>query len=287
MGFFSKLFGSQSKQPVEIQPEVVLKPQVVKQVEKEDSVAVTEKEPVVKTNPIKEMSDKIKFSIDGKECSGTKGQMLVDAAADNNVYIPTLCHLRGEHPAGSCRICTVKVNGRNMSGCTTPIEDGMTVVNKNPEIENIRKAIVEVMFVEGNHFCPSCEKSGNCELQAMGYKYQMMVPRFPYSFPDKKVDATIPKIYLDRNRCIMCKKCVRLIQDEKGRNIFAFRNRGVHLEINVDKKLAAKMSSEQAQKAMDICPTGSILRKEKGFDQPIGTRKFDKKVIGSEIESIH
>jgi [NiFe] hydrogenase diaphorase moiety small subunit len=232
------------------------------------------------------MSEKVNFTIDGKTLTGEKGQFIVDAAAEQGVYIPTLCHMKGEKPAGSCRICTVKVNGRAMAACTTPLEANMVIENNTEELSELRKVIVELLFVEGNHFCPSCEKSGNCELQAMGYRFQMMVPRFQYNFPMREVDASTPKIYLDRNRCIFCKKCVRSIQDSQGKNIFAFRNRGAHLEINMDDKLAAGMSDEQAKQAMDVCPVGAILKKEIGFNVPIGKRKFDKQPIGTEIEKL-
>lgn len=233
------------------------------------------------------MSETVKFTIDGKECTANKGQLLIDAAADNGIYIPLLCHMRDLIPAGSCRICTCKVNGRNMAACTTPVEPGMNIESNTEELNDIRKAIVEMLFVEGNHFCPSCEKSGNCELQAMGYKYQMMVPRFPYAFERRELEASTPKIFLEKNRCIFCKRCVRLIKDEQGRSIFAFKGRGKTLEINIDKKLAANMSEALAMKAMNACPVGAILRKEVGFNQPIGTRKYDKEPIGSDIEKIH
>lgn len=233
------------------------------------------------------MSEIVKFIIDGKECQGEKGQFIVDAATDNGVFIPVLCHMRDVVPAGSCRICTVNVNGRKMAACTTPVEEGMVIENVTPELTDIRKAIVEMLFVEGNHFCPSCEKSGNCDLQALAYRYQMMVPRFPYAFERRELDASTPKIFLERNRCIFCKRCVRLIKDSEGRSIFAFKGRGQHLEISIDRKLAATMSDELAQKAMDICPVGCILKKEVGFITPIGARKYDKMPIGSDIEKIH
>ncbi len=232
------------------------------------------------------MSDKVNFTIDGKTLTAEKGQFIVDAAAEQGVYVPTLCHMKGEKPAGSCRICTVKVNGRAMAGCTTPVEANMVIENNTPELAELRKVIIELLFVEGNHFCPSCEKSGSCELQAMGYRYQMMVPRFSYNFPKREIDATAPKIYLDRNRCIFCKKCVRAIKSQDGKNIFAFRNRGADLEINFDVKLASQMTDEQAKIAMDICPVGCILKKEIGFNVPIGKRKFDKVAIGSDIEKL-
>lgn len=226
----------------------------------------------------------IKFKIDGKVCVAKAGQCILDAAADNGVYIPALCHMRDVIPAGSCRICTVKVNGRPMAACTTPVSENMEVQSNTPELTEVRKAIVEALFVEGNHFCPSCEKSGDCELQALGYRFQMMVPRFPYSFPKREVDATSKYFYLDRNRCIMCKKCIRTIKTADGKSVFAFRNRGAKLEINMDVKLADTLSEEMAQKAMDICPVGAIIRKERGFVKPIGTRKFDNQPIGSDIE---
>lgn len=232
------------------------------------------------------MSEKIRFTIDGKECFATKGQYILEAALDNGVYIPFLCNMEGVKPAGSCRLCNVKINGRNMTACTTPVAAGMDVESEIPELQELRLSIIEMLFVEGNHFCPACEKSGNCELQALAYKYQMLVPRFPYEFPICDVDASSPKLYIDRNRCIKCKRCIRTIKDDDGRSYFAFSKRAHNVEINLDKKLAATMTEELAQKAMENCPVGAILRKEKGFDQPIGTRKFDKQAIGTEIFSV-
>lgn len=230
------------------------------------------------------MDDIIKFKIDGKICTAKPGQYIVDAAADNGIYIPTLCNIPGFKPKGACRICTVMLKGRPVTSCTNPVFDGMEIENDTEEIHNIRKSIVEMLFVQGNHFCPACEKSGNCMLQALAYRYQVMVPRFPFSFPVREVDASHPKIILDPNRCILCKRCIRYIKDENGKSIFAFKKRGQKLAIVVDPDLASKLTDELAEKAMEICPVGSILVREKGFDTPIGQRKYDKIPIGSEIE---
>lgn len=230
------------------------------------------------------MSKKIKFTIDGKECTSEPGKYLVEAARENGVYIPTLCNYDGLKPKGSCRICTVKVKGNLMTACTTPVREGMEVENDTEELNEFRKSIIELLFVSGNHFCPACEKSGNCELQALAYRYQIMVPRFPFIFPQKEVDASHPKIIKDQNRCILCKRCIRGIKDEQGRSLFACRDRSIYSQVVVDPAIAAELTDEQAQKAMDICPVGSILVREKGFDTPIGKRKYDKEPIGSEIE---
>lgn len=230
-------------------------------------------------------NDKIKFVIDGKDCYAEPGQSIIEAAKANGVYIPSLCHVDGVKPAGSCRVCNVKVNGRNLTACTTPVAEGMIVENDVPDLNELRKAIIEVLFVSGNHFCPSCEKSGNCELQALGYRFQMMVPRFPYEFPIKGVDASTALIYHDRNRCVMCKRCIRTIT-KNGKNVFAYNSRGGdHLYVSMDNELASQFSEQEAKEAMEICPVGAILKKETGYNIPIGERKFDKKPIGSDIEN--
>lgn len=232
------------------------------------------------------MSEIIKFRIDGRECTAEKGTNLVDAAKANGIYIPVLCHYDGLKPAGSCRICNVKVNGRFMTACTTTLTEGMEIESKSAEVEELRKIIIETLFVSGNHYCPACEKSGNCELQALGYRYQMMVPRFPYAFEPKEVDAASNKFYIDRNRCVLCKRCVRFAKTGDGKSIFAIKGRGHKAMINIDHELANQLTDEEALEIMNVCPVGSILKKERGYVDPIGTRKYDKKPIGSDIESV-
>ncbi len=227
---------------------------------------------------------KISFEIDGKECTAKTGQTIVEAARDNGIYIPVLCWYEGVKPAGSCRICTVKVGGRNMAACTTPVAEGMIVENEIPELEDMRKALVEMLFVEGNHMCPTCEKSGNCELQALGYRYGLLAPRFPFLFPWRAMDAAYTKIMIDTNRCIQCRRCVDGITTRDGRHIFSMTNRSGHCTIVADPELEAKMSDDLANKAMDRCPVGAILKKEIGFTVPIGKRRYDRAPIGSDIQ---
>lgn len=231
------------------------------------------------------MAKTVNFTIDGKECKAEEGTLLIDAAKENGIFIPSLCHMEGVKPAGSCRLCHVKINGRIKTSCTTPVWEGMIVENDIAEIQESRKAIIELAFIEGNHLCPVCEKSGNCELQALAYRYKVMAPRFPYLQPNREVDATHPKLFKDHNRCILCKRCVRTIKDEdSGKSIFAFEKRGHKSLINTDNKLSEFMTDEQAQKAMDICPVGALIKKEKGYQVPIGQRQYDSKPIGADIE---
>ncbi len=226
----------------------------------------------------------IRISIDGRECRAKSGQTIYEAARDNGIYIPTLCRYEGFKPAGSCRICTVRVGGRYMAACTQPVAEGMSVENKVPDLEDMRKALIELFFVEGNHMCPTCEKSGNCELQALAYRYQMLVPRFPYQFPKKDVEPAGTKILMEQNRCVKCLRCVRGVRTRDNKAVFGPLRRSRNKKIFVDPVLASALTGVETRKAMERCPVGSILKKEVGFAVPIGRRKYDQAPIGSEIE---
>jgi [NiFe] hydrogenase diaphorase moiety small subunit len=232
------------------------------------------------------MAEVVRIYIDGKECLAQNGQYLLQVARENGIYIPTLCHYDGVKPKGSCRICTCKVNGRLMTACTTPISEGMVVENDTNELNEMRKAIIELFFVEGNHFCPTCEKSGFCELQALAYRYRITAPRYPFLFPTKRVVAHYNLIMIDHNRCVLCKRCVRAIKDAEGKSFFAYRRRGQHIEVILDNRMSEQMTLDIALEAEKVCPVGSIMVKRTAFTTPIGERKFDKKPIGSEIEKV-
>jgi [NiFe] hydrogenase diaphorase moiety small subunit len=225
---------------------------------------------------------KIAFTIDGRSYKAEAGQTILQAAKANDVYIPTLCNYDGLKPVGSCRICTVRVSGRYMASCTQILAAGMAVETSVLDLEDMRRSIIEMLFVEGNHMCPMCEKSGNCELQALAYRYQIMAPRFPYQFPVRRIEPLTSKLMLEHNRCIECQRCVRSVLAKDGRRIFVPQNRSKHRKIGVDAALAAELTDEEARKAMDTCPVGAILRKEVGFAVPIGRRKFDAGPIGGD-----
>jgi predicted molibdopterin-dependent oxidoreductase YjgC len=161
------------------------------------------------------MATFVRFTLDGKPCLAEEGAQLVAAAKECGVYIPTLCNYPGIPPKGACRICTVLVNGIPQTACTTKVVEDMAVTTSTPELESFRKSVVEILFAEGNHLCPSCERSGNCELQALAYRYRVTVPHFPYLFPKRDVEAWHPKLVKDHNRCIQCKRCIRGIHKSR------------------------------------------------------------------------
>ena len=221
--------------------------------------------------------ENISFKIDGRACKAEKGQNLIEAAKQNGIFIPTLCHFKHLNPIGSCRVCTVKNNGRTIAGCTLDVSEGMDIEVNTPELLDARKAILEMMFVEGNHFCPSCEKSGDCEMQNLGYETGIRYTRFPHLFVDRIVDARPERIVVNQNRCIKCKRCIEEIKTSDGYNVFHLTERGNKTQVSVDYEQEKKLSGAQAEHAMHICPTGSILVKGKSFGKPFGNREFDFK----------
>ncbi len=234
------------------------------------------------------MSDTVTLTIDGVEVQAKPGQTILAAADQAKIYIPRLCHHKDLEPFGACRVCTVMINGRPAAACTQPVAPGMIVENNSERVTALRRALVEMLFVEGNHFCMFCEKSGRCELQALGYRLGIAAPRYPYMFPKRDVDASHPDVMIDRNRCVLCARCVRASQEKDGKNVFQFVERGRHRRIAVNAE--AKLSDtdlKAADQAVDVCPVGSIIRKRVGYNVPVGQRTYDHQPIGSDIEAGH
>jgi [NiFe] hydrogenase diaphorase moiety small subunit len=229
----------------------------------------------------------ISITVDGVVVTARPGQTIMEACDDAGVYIPRLCDVEGLRHQGGCRVCTVKSNGRSVSACTQPAENGLTVENDTEAVNGLRRRLVEMLFHEGNHLCPVCEASGNCELQAMAYRLSMVEPtHLPYLEPSRPVDASHPDIALDTNRCISCGRCIRASQDVDGKGVFGYVGRGIHRRVAVNAADLAHTDAAVTDFAMsrDVCPVGCILRKREGFSIPIGEREFDTGVIGHEIE---
>jgi len=229
----------------------------------------------------------ISFTLDGQTVTAKPGQTIMQAADDAGIYIPRLCDVEGLRHQGSCRVCTVKVNGRTTSSCTQPAENGLAVESETEEILNLRRDLVRMLFHEGNHLCPICEASGNCELQAMAYRLSITeATKFPYLQPVRSLDASHPDIALDTNRCIRCGRCIRASQDIDGKGVFGYVGRGINRSVGVNGDNLAATDVSITDKAIgpDICPVGCIIRKGVGFSVPIGKREFDLAVIGQNIE---
>jgi [NiFe] hydrogenase diaphorase moiety small subunit len=224
------------------------------------------------------------ITIDEQPVPFKPGETVLEAALAAGVYIPHLCHHPEFAPHGSCKLCSVVVNGRSVSACAMKAAPGQEIEVDTPELHAYRRTLVQMLFVEGNHFCPGCEKSGNCRLQALGYEFEMMTPHFVHFFPDRGVDASHPDALIDFNRCIQCELCVRASRDVDGKAIFALAGRALasHLVINSPSGKLGDTNFSIDDKAAHVCPVGAILVKRVGFAEPIGTRRYDLEPISAE-----
>ena len=224
------------------------------------------------------------FRLDGNDVTFTPGQTVLQAALAAGRHIPHLCYHPEFRPHGSCKLCTVKVNGAHATSCTLPARAGLEVESATAELDAERRMMVQLLFVEGNHFCQSCEKSGHCKLQAVAYDLGMVSPRFDHFFPDRPVDASHPALLLDFNRCILCELCVRASAEVDGKQVFALAGRGMgkHLVVNSPSGLLRDSAIAPTDKAAQVCPVGVILPKRVGFAVPVGQRRFDERPISAQ-----
>ncbi|MEW6615561.1 MAG: molybdopterin-dependent oxidoreductase [Thermodesulfobacteriota bacterium] len=210
------------------------------------------------------MEKKVNLKIDEREIAVDEGTTILDAAQQNGIRIPTLCH----HPClsnwGGCRLCVVEVDGspKLVASCVMPVREGMGVVTSNDRIIEARRTILEFMFAERNHYCMFCAQSGDCELQSLAYEMQMdhlTVPSSHQAFP---VDITSEYMAIDHNRCVLCGRCIRGCQEIAGAYVLNFQNRGPHSLIGLDlNEERGESSCYSCGVCMQVCPTGAIYNR--------------------------
>ncbi len=227
------------------------------------------------------------FTIDDLQVPFRPGQTILEAAKEAGIYIPHLCYNAEFKAHGGCKMCTVLVNGKTQTACTHKAVAGQEIEVNTPELDAVRRSLVQMLFIEGNHFCPGCEKSGNCQLQALGYEYEMMSPHFVELYPHREVDASHPDVLIDFNRCILCELCVRASRDVDHKEIFAVAGRGLDARLIINSPTGKLGDSAFAvtDRAARVCPVGAIIIKGDGFKTPIGDRIYDRESISAEADS--
>ena len=217
------------------------------------------------------------FLLDEDRIPFSEGDTIMQAARRAGKYVPHLCWHPDLGQSGACRVCVVKADERLVAACTTQACENMRVENRSTELDDKRRLLLQMLFVEGNHFCPGCEKSGDCQLQATAAEMGMLDLHYEEFYPDRPVDASHADIWIDFDRCILCKLCVRASHEIDKKGVFAIGGYGIktHLLINSSTGKLDKSDLSADDAAAHICPVGAILPKRVGFLHPIGMRKFD------------
>jgi formate dehydrogenase major subunit len=213
---------------------------------------------------------KITLTINGKQCTGTDGQTILDIARENDIVIPTLCYLKGLTSWGGCRLCVVELEGspKIVPSCATPAVDGTKIITHSERLHSLRKATLELLFSERNHICPMCQyNKGDCGLQHQGMVHGISGVRYQYLYPALPIDLTAKYFGHDQNRCILCTRCVRTCEEIEGVHTLDVGWRGIKNRIVVDmNQLFGKSESCTSCGACVInCPTGSLFDKAGAF----------------------
>ena len=202
----------------------------------------------------------IQLTIDGREVRAPEGMMLVDAAKEGDVEIPYFCyHAKLGAPVGACRMCLVEIEGipKLQTSCSTPVKDGMVVHTQTERVHHAQNAIVEFLLVNHPLDCPVCDKGGECPLQDITFGWGLGRSRFiePKRHFEKPL-ALSPLIAIDRERCILCYRCVRFSQEISEDYQLIFTERGAHTFVGTfdGHPYVAPFSGN----IIELCPVGAL-----------------------------
>jgi NADH-quinone oxidoreductase subunit G len=202
----------------------------------------------------------VSFEIDGQEVSAPEGSMLVDAAKYGDVEIPVFCYdPKLGQPVGACRMCLVEIEGipKLQTACSTAIKDGMVVVTTSDKVKSAQNAVVEFLLVNHPLDCPVCDKGGECPLQDISFGWGAGRSRFiePKRHFKKPIELS-PLVAIDRERCILCYRCVRFSQEIAEDYQLVFLERGDHTYVGTHD--GHPYVGPFAGNITELCPVGAL-----------------------------
>jgi NADH-quinone oxidoreductase subunit G len=215
--------------------------------------------------------DTVTLTIDGRQITAAKGKTVLQAAIEAGIQVPYYCY----HPAlgvdGSCRVCLVKIEKmpKLQVSCSVPVAEGMVVQTQAPDVIEARAGVFEFLLLNHPLDCPVCDKGGECPLQDFSYSFgpdgsRMEFPRRVFDGEGVKADVDFgPTLMLNRNRCILCTRCVRFMKDIDGDAQIGIVDRGNGSEIATFEEQG--VHSLLSGNLMDVCPVGAITTRDYRF----------------------
>jgi len=211
--------------------------------------------PTVKKGTAPEL---VKFTIDGRSATVPAGTLLIEAAKQVGIEIPSYCYYPNLSLQGACRMCLVAIERmpKLQTACTTVVTNGMVVHTGTEEVKNARKAMLEFLLTNHPLDCPVCDKGGECELQDAVFRYGAAETRFMESKLHHEERKFSSLVYYDWPRCILCYRCVRVCDEGMDVNAYGIGFRGAHSEIIPNR--GEQLECEECGMCIDICPVGAL-----------------------------
>jgi formate dehydrogenase alpha subunit len=209
----------------------------------------------------------MRLTIDGTEIDAKEGETILEVARNEGIYIPALCYDPDLKPNGACRLCMVEIEGRNdlPLSCMTYASDGIVVHTNTEKVKEVRRRIVEVIRSDHEDNCKLCVKNEHCELQEICR--EVGVETTPYEGIKKlayptEVDESNPFFKLDRRRCVLCTKCVRICEEVQGVGALELSGYGFSTKVSgVGGKGIRDTACESCGQCLERCPTACLLPK--------------------------
>jgi len=208
----------------------------------------------------------IEIFINDRPLKVKEGTTVLKAAERAGVHIPHICYHEAFPPEGSCRMCLVEIEGHLCLelACSTQVKEGMKIYTDTKDVIETRKGVLEFLLAEHPMDCPICDKAGQCKLQDYYEEYGLFESTFQEEKERKEKKVNIGKgLILDRERCVLCTRCVRFLRDVTKTNELGVFQRGVHSEIGVfDGEV---IDNNYAGNLVELCPVGAITDKDFRF----------------------
>ena len=231
----------------------------------------------------------INLTIDDQKVSVPKGTTILDAARKAGIDIPTLCFLKEINEVGDCRMCIVEVEGRRgfATSCIQKVEEGMVVHTHTKNVLEARRTILDLIISNHSKDCLTCTRSGNCELQTLATKFNILDVQFPGARTEHKIDDKSPSIVRDFNKCILCRRCVATCKNVQDIGAIDCINRGFESCIStVGDHSLNDVNCTFCGQCIQSCPTGALHEKENINDVWVKLKDPDSYVVVQTAPSV-
>jgi NADP-reducing hydrogenase subunit HndD len=207
---------------------------------------------------------KVNLTIDGQKIQAEAGQTILQVADEAGIHIPILCHHPALPPEGACRICLVEIERQRslQPSCTFPATEGLVVHTRSEKVVEARKFVLEMLLSDHPFDCMTCDATGNCLLQDLVYEYGVRTEPYPGLHHNFPVDLSNPFIQVDRNKCILCRRCVRACSYINGVDAISVVYRGFNARIAFGADSTMQESPcEFCGSCVEVCPTAALYPK--------------------------